>query len=148
MRALPSSPTEQDHYLEPLRQKSGMSEPALLAIVNPLTIAPSMYRPLALAVQERVNVDLAVVLVQASWAAALAEPSAFLATARRVLEEDLARVRAEATKRGWLGPCLPSGRNERLFLAGHSAGGQISADYAQRLAGGLILLACALSREL
>ena len=36
-----------------------------------------------------------------------------------------------------------AGRNERLFLAGHSAGGQISADYAQRLAGGLILLACA-----
>lgn len=34
-----------------------------------------------------------------------------------------------------------AGRNERLFLAGHSAGGQISADYAQRLAGGLILLA-------
>ena len=34
-----------------------------------------------------------------------------------------------------------AGRSERLFLAGHSAGGQISADYAQRLAGGLILLA-------
>ena len=59
--------------------------------------------------QERAAVSLAVVLVQASWAAALAEPSAFLATARRVLEEDLARVRAEATARGWLGPSLPSG---------------------------------------
>lgn len=40
-----------------------------------------------------------------------------------------------------------AGRNERLFLAGHSAGGQISADYAQRLAGGLILLARALHRR-
>ncbi len=37
-----------------------------------------------------------------------------------------------------------TGRNERLFLAGHSAGGQIAAGYAQRLAGGLILLACTL----
>ena len=53
--------------------------------------------------------DLAVVLVQASWAAALGEPSAFLATARRVLQDDLARVRDEASKRGWLGPSLPSG---------------------------------------
>ena len=53
--------------------------------------------------------DLAVVLVQASWAAALAEPSTFLATARRVLQDDLARVRNEASKRGWLGPSLPSG---------------------------------------
>ena len=40
-----------------------------------------------------------------------------------------------------------AGRNERLFLAGHSAGGQISAEYAQRLAGGLILLACAQHRK-
>lgn len=53
--------------------------------------------------------DLAVILVQASWAAALAEPSTFLATARRVLQDDLARVRDEASKRGWLGPSLPSG---------------------------------------
>ncbi len=68
----------------------------------------------ALCVQERAAVNLAVVLVQASWAAALAEPSAFLATARRVLEEDLARVRAEATARGWLGPSLPSGVHQAV----------------------------------
>lgn len=38
-------------HAEPLKHKAGVSEPALLAIVNPLTIAPSMYRPLALAIQ-------------------------------------------------------------------------------------------------
>jgi len=37
----------------PLAEKAGLSEPALLAIVNPLTIAPSKYRPLALAMQVR-----------------------------------------------------------------------------------------------
>ena len=73
----------------------------------------------ALCVQERAAVNLAVVLVQASWAAALAEPSAFLATARRVLEEDLARVRAEATARGWLGPSLPSGVHQAATQAVH-----------------------------
>ena len=40
---------------EPLKHKAGVSEPALLAIVNPLTIAPSMYRPLALAIQVQQN---------------------------------------------------------------------------------------------
>ncbi len=60
-------------------------------------------------VQERAAVSLAVVLVQASWGAALAEPAAFLPAARRALEGDLGRVRAEAARRGWLGGSLPSG---------------------------------------
>ena len=59
--------------------------------------------------QERAAVSLAVVLVQASWGAALAEPAAFLPAARRALEGDLGRVRAEAARRGWLGGSLPSG---------------------------------------
>ena len=33
-----------------------------------------------------------------------------------------------------------AGRNERIFVAGHSAGGQVAEDYALKKTGGLILL--------
>ena len=33
-----------------------------------------------------------------------------------------------------------AGRNERIFMAGHSAGGQVAEDYALKSTGGLILL--------
>jgi hypothetical protein len=76
-------------------------------------------------------VSLAVVLVQASWGAALAEPAAFLPAARRALEGDLDRVRAEATRRGWLGGSLPSGaraaRSPGLAQGPPGAGGRAAA---------------------
>jgi len=73
-------------------------------------------------VQERAAVSLAVVLVQASWGAALAEPAAFLPAARRALEGDLGRVRAEAARRGWLGgSLLTSMFAAQLVLLGPSA---------------------------
>ncbi len=46
------------------------------------------------------------------------------------------RIRAEK----WELLCAVSGRNERIFVAGHSAGGQVSEDYALKKTGGLILL--------
>lgn len=36
--------------------------------------------------------------------------------------------------------CGAAGRNERIFMAGHSAGGQVAEDYALKNTGGLILL--------
>lgn len=36
--------------------------------------------------------------------------------------------------------CADAGRNERIFVAGHSAGGQVAEDYALKKTGGLILL--------
>ena len=41
---------------------------------------------------------------------------------------------------GWRLLCGGAGRNERIFVAGHSAGGQVAEDYALKKTGGLILL--------
>ena len=35
-----------------------------------------------------------------------------------------------------------AGRNERIIMAGHSAGGQVAEQYALQKTGGLILLVC------
>ncbi|CAL5227244.1 g10172 [Coccomyxa viridis] len=146
-------PNDGDFYLDPPASAASSDQTGLLVLVAPLTISTKAYVPLVRAVQTCIGdrMRLAGVVMQVDWQAVLQgsqmmqRPKEFARIAEESVAQNMERVRQEASSRGWLSNDLPSGRNERIFVAGHSAGGQVAEDYALKKTGGLILLASRLT---